>query len=91
MLETRSLLKRFGGITAVDDVDLAAAQGQILGLIGQNGAGKTTLFDCISGFLPVDGGRVLLRGHDITDWAAARAGPRHGSAARSRRRGCSRR
>ena len=68
VLETRSLLKRFGGITAVDNVDLQLRKGAILGLIGQNGAGKTTLFDCISGFLQVDGGQILLHGVDITDW-----------------------
>jgi ABC-type branched-subunit amino acid transport system ATPase component len=68
VLETRSLLKRFGGITAVDNVDLQLRKGAILGLIGQNGAGKTTLFDCISGFLQVDGGQILLHGQDITDW-----------------------
>ena len=68
VLETRSLLKRFGGITAVDNVDLKLRKGAILGLIGQNGAGKTTLFDCISGFLQVDGGQILLHGVDISDW-----------------------
>jgi branched-chain amino acid transport system ATP-binding protein len=51
----------------VYDVDLELHQGQILGLIGQNGAGKTTLLDCISGFLPIDGGRVELGGVDISD------------------------
>src|SRR5204863_6642915 len=40
--------------------------------IGPNGAGKTTLLDCISGFLPVDGGRVLLQGEDITSWTPYR-------------------
>ena len=57
VLECDGVVKRFGGITAVDHVDLQLREGQILGLIGQNGAGKTTLFDCVSGFLPVDGGR----------------------------------
>ena len=66
VLECRNVLKRFGGITAVDDVNLELRQGQILGLIGQNGAGKTTLFDCVSGFLPIDGGKILLKGHDIS-------------------------
>ncbi len=66
VLECREVRKRFGGITAVDGVDLELRQGQILGLIGQNGAGKTTLFDCVSGFLPVDGGRIILKGEDIT-------------------------
>ena len=68
VLETRDVLKRFGGITAVDNVSLQLRQGHILGLIGQNGAGKTTLFDCISGFLPIDGGHILLQGYEITDW-----------------------
>jgi len=67
ILECASVTKRFGGITAVDEVDLQLREGQILGLIGQNGAGKTTLFDCVSGFLRVDGGRIRLRGQDITD------------------------
>ena len=66
-LECRSIVKRFGGINAVNRVDLTLRTGEILGLIGQNGAGKTTLFDCICGFLPVDEGRVLLAGEDITD------------------------
>ncbi|HVM10577.1 MAG TPA: ATP-binding cassette domain-containing protein [Acidimicrobiales bacterium] len=68
VLETVDVVKRFGGITAVDNVSIQLRQGHILGLIGQNGAGKTTLFDCISGFLPIDGGHVLLQGYDITDW-----------------------
>jgi branched-chain amino acid transport system ATP-binding protein len=69
ILECRSVVKRFGGISAVNRVDLSLREGEILGLIGQNGAGKTTLFDCISGFLPVDEGRVHLRGEDITELA----------------------
>ena len=68
VLGCRDLVKRFGGITAVDHVDLEVRQGEIVGLIGHNGAGKTTLMDCVSGFLVVDGGRVILRGVDVTDW-----------------------
>ncbi|MHB8438745.1 MAG: ATP-binding cassette domain-containing protein [Acidimicrobiales bacterium] len=67
-LECRSIVKTFGGITAVDHVDLKVHPGEIVGLIGHNGAGKTTLMDCISGFLPIDQGRILLRGRDITEW-----------------------
>src|SRR5581483_3518048 len=77
LLSCRGIVKRFGGIHAVDEVDLDLRQGEILGLIGQNGAGKTTLFDCISGFLPIDAGTVELRGRDVTGWAPherARAG-----------------
>jgi ABC-type branched-subunit amino acid transport system ATPase component len=70
VLECREVTKRFGGIRAVDGVDIGLRKGQILGLIGQNGAGKTTLLDCVSGFLSLDGGRVLLRGHDVSDWPA---------------------
>ena len=69
VLECAGVVKRFGGITAVNDVDLSLRQGQILGLIGQNGAGKTTLFDCVSGFLEVDAGRISLDGEDITTLA----------------------
>ena len=68
LLECREMVKRFGGITAVDHIDLQLRQGQILGLIGHNGAGKTTLMDCISGFNDIDGGRVILRGRDVTEW-----------------------
>ncbi len=70
VLECFDVTKRFGGVTAVAGVDLELKQGQILGLIGQNGAGKTTLFDCVSGFLPVDGGRIFFKGDDITDLPA---------------------
>ena len=69
VLECRDIVKRFGGITAVDHVDLQVRAGEIVGLIGHNGAGKTTLMDCVSGFLQIDGGRIILRGVDITDWA----------------------
>ncbi len=68
VLQCRGVTKRFGGITAVDDVDLDLRDGQILGLIGHNGAGKTTLMDCISGFLPIEDGRIGLRGFDVTEW-----------------------
>jgi ABC-type branched-subunit amino acid transport system ATPase component/ABC-type branched-subunit amino acid transport system permease subunit len=65
-LECRGLSKRFGGIRAVDRVDLTVPPAWIVGLIGHNGAGKTTLFDVITGFLAADGGRVMLNGDDIT-------------------------
>ncbi|HEX3604580.1 MAG TPA: ATP-binding cassette domain-containing protein [Candidatus Dormibacteraeota bacterium] len=66
-LEITGLTRRFGGIVAVDGVDLAVEPGEVVGLIGHNGAGKTTLFDVVTGFLDADGGRVVLGGHDITD------------------------
>ena len=69
VLGCTGVVKRFGGITAVDEVDLEVRKGEIVGLIGHNGAGKTTLMDCISGFLASDRGRISLRGVEITDWA----------------------
>jgi branched-chain amino acid transport system ATP-binding protein len=72
LLTVEGLTRRFGGITAVDDVSFELREGEILGLIGPNGAGKTTIFDLISGHLPLDGGRLHLGGVDITDMGANR-------------------
>ena len=69
VLSVRGLQKRFGGITATNDVTFDLLPGEILGLIGPNGAGKTTIFDEISGFLKLDGGRVVFRDQDVTDWS----------------------
>ncbi|MGM3213767.1 ATP-binding cassette domain-containing protein, partial [Klebsiella pneumoniae] len=55
MLTIRGLTVRYGGVTAVSDVDLEVASGEIVGLIGPNGAGKTTAIDAISGFAAADG------------------------------------
>ena len=77
VLEVHGLTKRYGGVSAVSDVSFTLHQGQVLGLIGPNGAGKTTIFDLVSGFQPLDGGRVELFGRDVTAWPAharARAG-----------------
>ena len=65
-LEVVDFRKRFGGVTAVDDVSLSVAQGEVLGIIGSNGAGKTTLMDMCSGFLAPDAGRMRLLGRDVT-------------------------
>ena len=70
ILSTNGMSKSFGGIRAVDDVDLELHEGEILGLIGPNGAGKTTIFDLISGFLTPDSGRIELAGVDVTDRSA---------------------
>ena len=70
ILECNGVRKTFGGITAIEDISLTLRDGEILGLIGHNGAGKTTFFDCVSGFLPLDGGRIRLGGADIDTWPA---------------------
>jgi branched-chain amino acid transport system ATP-binding protein len=61
------LTKRFGGVRAVEHVDLAVAEGEILGLIGPNGSGKSTIVNLICGLFPATDGSVLFRGVDITD------------------------
>jgi len=70
-LEAHGLGVRFGGVVDVDDVSLAVAPGEVLGVIGPNGAGKTTLFDLISGITPAAEGRVALDGVDVSGRSAA--------------------
>ena len=67
ILETRGLTKCFGGLTAVDAVDLRIEQGEIVSIIGPNGAGKTTYFNCLTGIYPATSGTVLFRNEDITN------------------------
>jgi len=66
LLETRGLTKYFGGLAAVNNLDLRINQGEILGLIGPNGAGKTTVFNVISGIFPPTSGQVIFRGKDVS-------------------------
>ncbi|HEX3793515.1 MAG TPA: ATP-binding cassette domain-containing protein [Acidimicrobiales bacterium] len=72
VLECHGLTKHFGGITAVDGVDLVVQPHEVVGLIGHNGAGKTTLFDVISGFLEPDGGQLFIDGRNVTELAPHR-------------------
>ncbi len=67
-LECRELKVYFGGVKAVDGVDLVLTEGEILGLIGPNGAGKTTLVNALSGFQRLTSGSVFLNGVDATGW-----------------------
>jgi branched-chain amino acid transport system ATP-binding protein len=76
-LRLEGVTRRFGGISAVEDVTIDVGEHEIVGLIGQNGAGKTTLLDLICGYQPLDGGRILLGGADVSSMAPhlrARAG-----------------
>ncbi|MEM1797449.1 MAG: ABC transporter ATP-binding protein [Zestosphaera sp.] len=66
LLYTVNLVKRFGGIRALDGVNFSVEKGVIKGLIGPNGSGKTTLINCITGVVRPDSGRVIFNGLDIT-------------------------
>ena len=66
MLEVIKLTKRFGGLTALSQIDFSAARGEILGIIGPNGAGKTTIFNVVTSMYRPDQGSILLDGADIT-------------------------
>jgi branched-chain amino acid transport system ATP-binding protein/sulfate-transporting ATPase len=72
LLEARGLAKRFGGVLALDKLDLVVAANEILGLIGPNGSGKTTFFNVVTGIYGADEGSILFAGADITQ-ASARA------------------
>jgi ABC-type branched-subunit amino acid transport system ATPase component len=65
MLDVQGVSVRFGGLQAVDRVDLAVPAGQIVGLIGPNGAGKSTMFNAISGLVRTETGRISFRGREI--------------------------
>ncbi len=67
MLEVEGLVKRFGGLLAVNDLSFQVPAGTILGLIGINGAGKTTVMNCINGIYRSDAGRVRFEDADITN------------------------
>lgn len=66
ILETKGLVKRFGGLVAVNDVSLTVNEGEIYGLIGPNGAGKTTFLNCIAGAYKPNGGSVHFLNEDTT-------------------------
>jgi branched-chain amino acid transport system permease protein len=65
ILEVRGVTKRFGGLQALDGVDLDVREGEILGLVGPNGSGKTTLINAISGFYPLSSGTIAVDGVQI--------------------------
>ncbi|MFI5013111.1 MAG: ABC transporter ATP-binding protein [Hyphomicrobiales bacterium] len=66
ILEVHDVSRSFYGVQALRGASFAVEEGRITGLIGPNGAGKTTLFNCISGLIPADSGKIVFDGHDIT-------------------------
>jgi branched-chain amino acid transport system ATP-binding protein len=72
MLELVRVAKRYGAVVVADGLDLQVAEGEALGIVGPNGAGKTSLFGIIAGTVPLDSGRVLFRGSDVTRLGPAR-------------------
>ena len=67
MIEVQHLTKRYGPVTAVDDVSFKVERGEILGFLGPNGAGKTTTMRILTGYMPPTGGKALVGGYDVQD------------------------
>ena len=67
ILEIKKVVKRFNGLTALDEVNIKINKGDFFGLLGPNGAGKSTLMNCIIGYLSPDGGEINLNGRAISD------------------------
>src|SRR2546428_8390334 len=65
ILDVRSVTKRFGGVVALNEVDLVVPRGAIIGLIGPNGAGKTTFFNVVTGLVRPDGGHITFDGASL--------------------------
>ncbi|WP_369721543.1 ABC transporter ATP-binding protein [Bradyrhizobium sp. LLZ17] len=76
LLSLRGLTRRFGGLTAVDGIDLDLAKGELISIIGPNGAGKTTLFNLVTGLDRPDAGDVGFEGQDITGLSPERLAAR---------------
>ena len=67
MIEVQHLTKRYGPVTAVDDVSFKAERGEILGFLGPNGAGKTTTMRVLTGYMPATDGKAIVAGYDVLD------------------------
>ena len=72
VLQVEGISKHFGGVVAVESFSMVQRENQITGIIGPNGAGKTTVFNLITGATPVDAGRILFMGQEITRFPAHR-------------------
>ena len=85
LIELRNVTKKFGGLTAVNNLSFLLEERQILGLIGPNGAGKSTVFSVMTGFYPIDKGEILFQGETWrtglltrsagSDWSAPSSRP----------------
>ena len=69
MIEVQHLTKRYGRVTAVDDVSFRVERGEILGFLGPNGAGKTTTMRILTGYMPATEGKAIVAGFDVFDQA----------------------
>jgi len=67
LFQARNLTKRYGRLTALNDVSFSVRPGEVLGLIGPNGSGKTTLFECLGGVLPLDAGSLMRDGQPLIE------------------------
>ena len=74
LLEVRALVKRFGGLQALDKLSFEVHPGEILGIVGPNGAGKTALINCVTGFYAPNDGQIILGSRDITGLPVHRIG-----------------
>ncbi|MCZ2498264.1 ATP-binding cassette domain-containing protein [Xylophilus sp. Kf1] len=77
LLEVQGISKKFGGLTANEDVSFSVGEAQVVGLIGPNGAGKTTLFNCVAGYFAPTAGSIRLQGREMAGLSpeqSARAG-----------------
>jgi branched-chain amino acid transport system ATP-binding protein len=75
LLKLENVTKRFGGLVAVDKVNLEIHEGELIGIVGPNGSGKTTLFNVINGVYPPEEGKVIFEGKDITRMPAYKRAP----------------
>ena len=71
MIEVQHITKRYGSVTAVDDVSFRVERGEILGFLGPNGAGKTTTMRILTGYMPPSAGRAMVAGYDVFNDAIA--------------------
>ena len=74
LLDVSAVTKRFGGLTALDDLTLSVGEGEIVGLVGPNGAGKTAFVNCVTGFYTISSGSIRFEGREISHLPLYRRG-----------------